>query len=104
MPTYEYECTKGHRFEVQQRITEEPLQRCQQCRSKVQRLISASAFILKGDGWYADGYSSNSKTPSASKEDSGSGSDANKSRDTGKEKPAADSKADSKGKSSSKSD
>ena len=41
MPTYEYECTKGHRFEVQQRITEEPLQRCQQCRSKVQRLISA---------------------------------------------------------------
>ena len=61
MPTYEYECTKGHHFEVQQSITEEPLKRCTQCRSKVQRLISASAFILKGDGWYADGYSSGSK-------------------------------------------
>ena len=58
MPTYEYECTKGHRFDVVQRITEEPLKRCKFCRSKVQRLISASNFILKGSGWYSDAYSS----------------------------------------------
>ena len=104
MPTYEYECTKGHRFEVQQRITEEPLQRCQQCRSKVRRLISASAFILKGDGWYADGYASGSNRSSGSKKESDSGSDSDKSKNTGKEKPAADSKAASKGKSSPTSD
>ena len=104
MPTYEYECTKGHRFEVQQRITEEPLQRCQQCRSKVQRLISASAFILKGDGWYADGYSSGSSSSSASKEDSRSGASSDKPKSPDKSKPAADSKASSKGKSSSTSD
>ena len=58
MPTYEYECTKGHHFETTQRITDPPLQRCEICRSKVRRLISATNFILKGGGWYGDGYSS----------------------------------------------
>ena len=58
MPTYDYECTKGHQFEVEQRITEDPLTRCTICRSKVTRLISATTFILKGGGWYSDGYGS----------------------------------------------
>lgn len=58
MPTYEYECSKGHRFEVEQSINDPALKRCRVCRSKVQRLISASAFILKGGGWYSDGYGS----------------------------------------------
>src|SRR5574338_695464 len=56
MPTYEYECTQGHHFEVEQSIKAEPLKRCRVCRAKVHRLISASHFILKGGGWYADGY------------------------------------------------
>jgi len=58
MPTYEYECTNGHTFEVVQRITEDPLKRCKVCRAKATRLISAANFILKGGGWYSDGYSS----------------------------------------------
>ena len=58
MPTYEYECSKGHHFEVEQRITEDPLKRCRVCRSKVRRLISPAPFILKGGGWYSDGYGS----------------------------------------------
>ncbi len=76
MPTYEYECTNGHSFEVVQRITEDPLKRCKVCRAKAQRLISASNFILKGGGWYSDGYSSsksgdgNGSTPSSSSSDS----------------------------------
>ena len=84
MPTYEYECTKGHHFEVVQRMTDEPLKRCTQCRSKVQRLISASSFILKGGGWYSDGYSSskggggNGSDSSTSSRDSGSKSSSDK--------------------------
>jgi putative FmdB family regulatory protein len=88
MPTYEYECTRGHRFEVTQRITEEPLKRCKHCRSRVQRLISSSLFILKGGGWYSDGYTSSrsgsngSGEGSASKEskDSSGSSDSSKSK------------------------
>jgi putative FmdB family regulatory protein len=59
MPTYEYECTKGHQFEVEQRMSDAPLTRCKICKAKATRLISGGGFILKGGGWYSDGYSSN---------------------------------------------
>ena len=91
MPTYEYECSKGHTFEVVQRITADPLKRCKICRSKVRRLISASNFILKGGGWYSDGYGSGKASSSkkggddsASAKDSGSSADSSsKSADSG---------------------
>ena len=66
MPTYEYECSKGHRFEFEQSIHDPALKRCRVCRSKVQRLISASSFILKGGGWYSDGYGSSKSGGSSS--------------------------------------
>lgn len=49
MPTYEYECRScGHKFEVMQTITEEPLANCPQCDGRVDRLISGgSGFILR---------------------------------------------------------
>lgn len=58
MPTYEYECKGcGHQFEIEQRITADRLTDCPQCKqSKLERLISATAFTLKGGGWYKDGY------------------------------------------------
>ena len=60
MPTYEYKCDKcGHEFEREQRITEDPIKTCPECKSrKARRLLSPSNFILKGGGWYADGYGS----------------------------------------------
>ena len=86
MPIYEYACAKCEReFEVEQRITEDPLKACPECGSRrVKRLISQTSFVLKGGGWYADLYSSKSGTgkpagseSEGSKEaspDSGSGS------------------------------
>ena len=74
MPTYEYECTKGHQFEVEQRISEDPLKTCRLCRSKVRRLISSTSFVLKGSGWYADGYSSGGGNGSSSRDRSSSNS------------------------------
>ena len=60
MPIYEYPCEKcGHEFEREQRITEDPVKTCPTCRAKkVRRLISRTAFVLKGGGWYSDLYSS----------------------------------------------
>ena len=58
LPIYEYECTtQGHRFEVTQKITDEPLKICTVCGAPVRKLISATAFHLKGGGWYSDAYS-----------------------------------------------
>ena len=56
MPIYEYECPTCGVFEVTRRITEAPLKRCPTCKSKVERLVSRSSFVLKGSGWYATDY------------------------------------------------
>src|SRR5262245_30105353 len=72
MPIYEYLCDKCEReFEVEQRITDDPIRTCPHCRSrKVRRLISQTSFVLKGSGWYSDLYSSSSSKPeTAPKED-----------------------------------
>jgi len=60
MPIYEYACERCQQeFEVEQRITDDPLKRCPKCRSpKIKRLISQTSFVLKGGGWYSDLYSS----------------------------------------------
>jgi putative FmdB family regulatory protein len=61
MPIYEYECKACENvFEVQQRMTDEPLRECPDCRGAVKKLVSVSSFQLKGGGWYSDGYSSTS--------------------------------------------
>ncbi len=58
MPIYEYRCKKcGKIFEVLQKINEEPLTQCIECKSPVEKLISASSFQLKGSGWYLTDYS-----------------------------------------------
>jgi putative FmdB family regulatory protein len=56
MPIYEYHCPKCGTFETTQRITEPALKRCPTCKSKVERMISATSFVLKGSGWYATDY------------------------------------------------
>jgi putative FmdB family regulatory protein len=59
MPVYEYECSGCQKvFEVQQRISDEPLTQCPECEGEVKKIISMTSFQLKGGGWYADGYAS----------------------------------------------
>lgn len=59
MPVYEYECQECDKvFEVQQRISDDPLSSCPECQGQVKKLMSMSSFQLKGSGWYADGYAS----------------------------------------------
>src|SRR6266849_3704696 len=62
MPTYEYECPRCPRvFEVKQRITEPALETCDRCGGPIHRLLSATPFILKGEGWYVTDYPSESR-------------------------------------------
>lgn len=57
MPLYEYKCDScGSVFEVRQKFSDEPVTVHEGCGGKVQRLISASTFQLKGSGWYATDY------------------------------------------------
>jgi putative FmdB family regulatory protein len=52
MPVYGYRCTHGHRFEVQQRITEPPLTQCPECGAPVTRVFYPVGIIFKGGGFY----------------------------------------------------
>jgi len=58
MPIYEYVCNAcGHEFEEWQKITDSPVKKCPACgKRKVERLVSLSAFHLKGSGWYVTDY------------------------------------------------
>lgn len=58
MPTYVYECSACERvFEVEQRITEDPLKDCN-CGAKqsLKRLIQPTAVMFKGSGFHINDY------------------------------------------------
>ncbi|CCQ89180.1 putative Regulatory protein, FmdB family [Nitrospina gracilis 3/211] len=64
MPIYEYECEScGTTFELMQSINAKAPKQCEtpKCQGKPRRKISASGFILKGSGWYATDYPSESR-------------------------------------------
>ena len=95
MPIYEYECKKcGVTFEAMQNISAKPLKTCSglgcddKDNGKVQRVVSASGFILKGSGWYTSDYPSEARKKGWEQESKQSrqGSDASKV-------PAPDTKA-----------
>lgn len=58
MPIYEYECKScGKTFEARQKFSDAPLNACTLCgASDVSKIISRTAFSLKGGGWYQQGY------------------------------------------------
>jgi putative FmdB family regulatory protein len=105
MPVYEYECGAcGHHFEEWQKMSDKPIQTCPKCKKKkVEKLISATSFQLKGGGWYSDLYSSTKKGGSESSGGGGSGGETKGS--TKESAPAAkESKADKSDKPAKKKD
>lgn len=45
MPLYEYECSKGHRFEAMQKVNDKPLKRCSVCKTSARRVISQPTLL-----------------------------------------------------------
>ena len=98
MPLYEYECeAAGHRFEVIQKFSDAPIDKCRVCGSPVHKLQSAPAFHLKGTGWYATDYAKSGSTS-----DSKGGKDGKEGKDD-KKTEGADSKTSEKPAASSDS-
>lgn len=63
MPIYEYQCEAcGYRLEKLQKMSEDPLVDCPECReTKLRKLVSAAVFRLKGTGWYETDFKTGSK-------------------------------------------
>ena len=95
MPIYEYRCTKCGDFEQTQRISDPPLARCPKCRRKVQRLISATSFQLKGSGWYVTDYA-RSKGKDDKKKDATATESKNEAKSEAKSEGSSEAKPESK--------
>jgi putative FmdB family regulatory protein len=85
MPIYEYRCEAcGHYLETLQKISDPLLTDCHKCgQPTLKKLVSASAFRLKGSGWYETDFKTGTKknvvTPD--KVSSSSGKSGDKSGD-----------------------
>jgi len=73
MPIYEYRCLDcGHQFELMQKFSDPPAETCTSCSGSVQKLISRSAFHLKGSGWYVTDYGRNGSANGQAADNNGS--------------------------------
>ena len=79
MPTYEYECTRcGLVFEEFKSITAPKRQRCPECRSRVELLVSGGlGLVFKGSGFYVND-SRGTKEPSTGTESAAASDDTPK--------------------------
>ncbi len=87
MPIYEYQCQScSQRTEAIQRISDPPLETCDECGGALRKLLSAPAFQFKGTGWYVTDYArkgkdgeEGAKKPAANKASDGKSSDGKSS-------------------------
>ena len=65
MPTYEYQCPSGHRFErfVRKISDADPAPACPECGQRATRLISGAGLVFKGSGFYITDYGKDGKKP-----------------------------------------
>jgi putative FmdB family regulatory protein len=101
MPIYEYQCPDGHRFEVVQRFSDDPVQVCEVCGKPVQRVLHAPAVHYKGKGFYSTDYGR--KGANGAKPDSGGGSESGSESGSKEGAAASSGNSDSGSKSESKS-
>jgi putative FmdB family regulatory protein len=86
VPIYDYHCDHcGHSFSQVQSYKDQPLEKCPSCGKKPRRLISPTAVVFKGSGWY--------KTDSRPAEKSETKSE---SKPEGKPETKSDTKPDTK--------
>ena len=62
-----------------QSIHDRPLRKCRSCSGSLEKIVSRTAFMLKGGGWYAEGYTKSAGRPGGCSE-SGASSCSAKSK------------------------
>ena len=109
MPTYDYRCEKGHRYERREPFGSSTTHPCEKCGKQATRVLTAPAIAFKGSGWYKTdsrgeeprGAKSGSEKSSASSGSSDSSSSDSSSSDSSSSSSSSSNGAS--GKSSAKS-
>jgi putative FmdB family regulatory protein len=77
MPIYEYCCNACNiQFELRQKFSDPPADRCPKCGGTVRKLVSAVSFSLKGAGWFGDGYGAKAESTNSEEGDTSAGTGA----------------------------
>jgi putative FmdB family regulatory protein len=97
MPIYEYKCENGHVFDAIQKMTDEPLTKCEECGAPASRVLTPPAIHFKGSGFHNTDYGTkrgggNGGSESSSEKSGDSGSSSESKSSSGK----SDSKSESK--------
>jgi putative FmdB family regulatory protein len=98
VPIYEYKCENGHVFDVMQKMTDEPLTRCEECGAPAVRVLHSPAVHFKGSGFYNTDYGKKKKGAgvAASGEGSAQSNGDSGSGDSKSDSKSSDSKTESK--------
>lgn len=57
MPTYGYKCTEcNDEFEIMQKITADPLKKCEKCEGTLKKLLYPVGIVFKGSGFHINDY------------------------------------------------
>ena len=99
MPLYEYRCEEGHTFEVMQKMSDDPVERCEVCGAPVQRVFHPVAVHFKGSGFYNTDYG---KRRRGAGSDDGASGDSAKSSESSSGSDSSSGSSDGGGKSESK--
>lgn len=93
MPIYEYQCEVcGHKFEIMQKFSDDPIKTCVACSGPVHRVLSPPALVFKGSGWYVTDYARPDRKHAREEETKSTGASSDTSGGEGTTK--TDSKAD----------
>lgn len=96
MPTYEYACKScGHRLEVVQKFTDDPLTECPECAGPLRKVFGNVGITFKGSGFYKTDSRSSSKSSSSSTSSTSSDSGSSSSDSGSSTKPETKSSGDS---------
>ena len=59
MPTYVYQCKAcEHQFETIQKMTDDPIKICPECKGEVARILFPPGIVFKGSGFHINDYPS----------------------------------------------
>jgi putative FmdB family regulatory protein len=97
MPIYEYKCDNGHVFEAIQKMTDEPLRKCEECGAPAARVLTPPAIHFKGSGFHNTDYGTkrgggNGASEGGGEKSGDSGSSGESKSDSGKSESKTDSK------------
>jgi putative FmdB family regulatory protein len=85
VPIYEYQCDDcGDSFEIMQKMSDDPLVKCEKCGGPLRKVLHPVAIHFKGSGFYTTDYGKGSGRRTSGRESGSDESSSSSSESSGK--------------------